>query len=334
MGNEVKVTTRTFSVKEGMTAEDVRKSPNATAQQKKMADVFDSDGIKGYSKREADVFNATVISDHGKNVVSLWTKFADGSRKETLVKGDLKAIKYAPEGKIKSIAYKEGKLTTKMIKSSKISEVKFVKDKDSNLKYPANYIRVEVGKGGIVSSDTTHYTGTDKPKYINYRNKNKKTPVYEYFDENGQFKYSVKQDFDYCPGREIPYTMYNAKGQKVAEGFYALNDDSKKEVFYERFFRDEKNPSHVTYSEDRDIKTGKLIEKYDNGNTYKYKLDGTYTTEKWGDGGFVIESYNSKDKLVKKQQLDYNNVLKYTIIPQYNKDGIVIKNDTIWNQQK
>ncbi len=331
MGNEMTVTTRTFTVKEGMTPEDVRKSPYATAQQKKMADVFDADGVKGYSKREADVFNATAIADHGKDCVSLWTKYSDGSRKETLVKGDLKAFKYAPEGDIKPTKYMSGKPKTKTLKN-KEQQITFVQDKNSKLKYPANYTRVEVGKGGIVSSDTTYYVGTDKPEYINYSNEDKKTPVYEKFDENGQLKYSVKQDFEYRPGRDIPYTMYNAQGKKEAEGFYALNDDLKKEVFYERYFHDKKDPLRVTYSEDRDIKTGKLIEKYDHGYTYKYKQDGSYTTEKWGDGGLAIESYNSKDKLVKKQQLDYNKVLKYTVTPQYNKDGIIIKNDTIWNK--
>ena len=96
-----KVNIRKFFITEGMTPEDVRKSPNATEQQKTMADIFDSDGVKGYSQREADVFNSTAIADHGKQGVSLWTRYADGSCKETKCQGDITSFKFAPQGELK-----------------------------------------------------------------------------------------------------------------------------------------------------------------------------------------------------------------------------------------
>ena len=34
-----------------------------------------------------------------------------------------------------------------------------------------------------------------------------------------------------------------------------------------------------------------------------------------------------------EKQYDDNGVLKYTVVPKYNKDGDVIKNDTIRNNQ-
>ena len=100
MGNQPTVS-RTFMVKAGMTPQDVINSKEATAQQKKMAYVFDSDGVAGYSQREADVFNATLITDRGQNGVSLWTRYKDGSKKETRYVGDITNFKYAPKGEVK-----------------------------------------------------------------------------------------------------------------------------------------------------------------------------------------------------------------------------------------
>ncbi|MCQ2740295.1 MAG: hypothetical protein MJ237_08760, partial [bacterium] len=115
MGNPPTVN-RIFMVKAGMTPQDVINSKEATAQQKKMAYVFDSDGVAGYSQREADVFNATLITDRGQNGVSLWTRYKDGSRKETKYVGDVTSFKYAPTGDVKPyvVAKKQTPTTPKV----------------------------------------------------------------------------------------------------------------------------------------------------------------------------------------------------------------------------
>ena len=67
MGNHP--TVRAFTVTAGMTPQDVINSAKATAQQKKMAYVFDSDGIEGYSQREADVLTIIMEVDRKDRLV-------------------------------------------------------------------------------------------------------------------------------------------------------------------------------------------------------------------------------------------------------------------------
>ena len=110
MGN-TKVNQRSFVVKAGMTPEDIVKSANATPQQKKYAVIFDSDGIKGYSQREADIFNATTITERGNQGISLWTRCADGSKKETKFKGDIASFKFVPQEAVKP--YKMARISQK-----------------------------------------------------------------------------------------------------------------------------------------------------------------------------------------------------------------------------
>ena len=100
MGNQQSIK-RIFAITVGMTPQDVIDSKEATAQQKKMACVFDSDGNGEYSQREADVFNATTITDRGKNNISLWTRYKDGTKKETIIKENINTFKYSPNGDVK-----------------------------------------------------------------------------------------------------------------------------------------------------------------------------------------------------------------------------------------
>ena len=119
MGNKLNPVKRTLVIKAGMTPQDVINSKKATPQQKKMAYIFDSDGVAGYSQREADVFNATLIADRGKNGVSLWTRCKDNSKKETKFIGDVASFKYAPKGNVKPyvVAKKQALATSKIDKT-------------------------------------------------------------------------------------------------------------------------------------------------------------------------------------------------------------------------
>ena len=96
-----KVHQRSLLVKANMTPADVRNAKNATPEQKAMANVFDANNDGKYSQAEANIFNSTLISDHGNGKVSLWTRYTDGTRKETVVSGDVAAYKHAPSKNVK-----------------------------------------------------------------------------------------------------------------------------------------------------------------------------------------------------------------------------------------
>ena len=93
---------RKFVVKAGMTAEDVKNSKSATALQKKYANVFDSDGQKGYSQKEADLFNATTFSEKADGSVMFWTRQKGGTKKSTKMTGDVKDMHYVIKKEVKS----------------------------------------------------------------------------------------------------------------------------------------------------------------------------------------------------------------------------------------
>ena len=92
---------RKLVVKAGMTAEDVKNSKDATALQKKYANVFDSDGQKGFSQKEADLFNATTFSEKADGSVMFWTRQKDGTKKGTKMAGDVKDMHYATKKEVK-----------------------------------------------------------------------------------------------------------------------------------------------------------------------------------------------------------------------------------------
>ena len=218
MGNQTTVQ-RTFVIKAGMTPQDVITSKEATAQQKKIAYVFDADGITGYSQREADVFNATIIADRGKNGVSLWTRYKDGSRKEVKCTGDISNFKYAPKGEVKPYIVRNS-LATKMIQNFQQTgngELKIetystgnVKRKtlnNSSTKVDINYydngnIQHEVvkksEKSGLFGLFRYNYTANENHYYENGKLKSsyeQKPPIPDYkslrivkksFNENGK----------------------------------------------------------------------------------------------------------------------------------------------------
>ena len=100
MGNDPTVK-RILTVTAGMKPQDIINSKKANELQKKLAYVFDADGIEGYSQREADVFNATLITDRGAKGISLFTRYQDGSIKETKHSANLDSFKFAPRGEVK-----------------------------------------------------------------------------------------------------------------------------------------------------------------------------------------------------------------------------------------
>ena len=102
-----------------------------------------------------------------------------------------------------------------------------------------------------------------------------------------------------------------------------------------------------TYSH-KDAELGQWLEdKYDKNNRlthYESVIDGKIESDDWTyhkDGSNTHKfsltndaiTRDKNDKIIKEKQYDDNGVLKYTVVPKYNKDGDVIKNDTIRNNQ-
>lgn len=101
------------------------------------------------------------------------------------------------------------------------------------------------------------------------------------------------------------------------------------------------------YRETTYDKTGQVI-KYESTNNqphyssyeveYKYNNDGTHSerTKSWSlnHSRNELEVFDKNNRLIRKKDFDSNDVVKYTVTPKYDKDGSVIKNDTIWNKQK
>ena len=150
MGN-AKVESRQLVIKAGMKPSDVINSDKATSLQKKFAAIFDADGKEGYSQREADVFNSTTITDNGKDGISLWTRYSDGSVKETKYNGDIEAFKFAPQKEVKPF-----------VKQVKINKSKDEQEQKLNEYQPkAPYYKPYGNRTSIVDCDTLEFTTVD-----------------------------------------------------------------------------------------------------------------------------------------------------------------------------
>ena len=99
----------------------------------------------------------------------------------------------------------------------------------------------------------------------------------------------------------------------------------------------------------KDAELGQWLEdKYDKNNRlthYESVIDGKVESDDWTyhkDGSKTHKfsltnnaiTRDKNDKIIKEKQYDDNGVLKYTIVPKYNKDGDVIKNDTLIQNHK
>ena len=103
MGNDkTTISKRSLVIKPNMTVAGVQHSKQATPQQKMTAGIFDANGDGKYNQKEANAFNSTLITTHKKDgSISLWTRYANGQKKETRVAGDVMAYKHAPSAQVK-----------------------------------------------------------------------------------------------------------------------------------------------------------------------------------------------------------------------------------------
>lgn len=212
------------------------------------------------------------------------------------------------------------------------------------------YVSPVIGENGIVKADTTYYAGTKTPEVIKYVDKDGKSKVKEFYDESGKLSC-----YSYMDG-EGTYKTYDNKGKLAKEGFntgdgntvvreYNYECDRWDEDVYDKQGRliSEKNFSKDSNGE---IKvSNESFEYNDDGsmkNTYSYNYgqvkwvdsylsDGStiHTDYKYGDKtNETVEDKNGK-KLKERHYKD--GVLDYTVVPKYNKDGDIVKNDTIRN---
>ena len=179
------------------------------------------------------------------------------------------------------------------------------------------YAQPEVGKDGYVKADTSYFAGTKTIGAIRYTTQPDSTGVVNFhttfYDMNGKFN-----GFDIGEWRngKDGYTesrQFNKKGEKIAYDYendnYSTSSYTNVDMSLDDRF--EYNPcTSSSYDKKKHIGT---VEHYrgDKDISYYDKND---------------------DKMLKQKHLKFDN-LEYTVIPKYDKDGDVIKNDTIWNKQ-
>ena len=244
--SKMNVEHRTLVIKAGMTPQDVIKSDKATAEQKKMAFVFDSDGVAGYSQREADVFNATLIADHGKQGISLWTRYEDDSRKETKFIGDVTSFKYAPKGDVKPYTVKKG-TQTKAVQTTQTKTGRTAQSTPKEKPLPP--------LTQVVGLDTlTYYSKQDSIAF------NKKEDAayakYEAADRAGYAKYEAVD--------RAGYTKYEAADRAAYAKFKAA-DGSLKSKAYDEW----RNSSAKAYDE-WENSSAKAYDEWENSSAKAY----------------------------------------------------------------
>ena len=122
---KINIQQRKLVVKAGMTVDDIKKSKDATAMQKKYASAFDTDGQTGFSQKEADLFNATTFSEKADGTVMFWTRQKDGTKKGTKFNSK-DNIQYKSENEVKPYLKK---VTVKKSAPKKEESVSFFDEK-------------------------------------------------------------------------------------------------------------------------------------------------------------------------------------------------------------
>ena len=179
------------------------------------------------------------------------------------------------------------------------------------------YAQPEVGKDGYVKADTSYVTGTKTIGNIVYTTQPDSTGVVHYhttfYDKNGKFNgFKIGE---YRNGKDVHRESreFNKKGEKIA---YNYEDDNYEENSY----------TNVEMSIDDRFKYNPMV-------NYSYNKKKHIGTVEYYGGDKDVSYYDKNDdKMLKEKHFKYSD-LKYTVIPKYDKDGDVIKNDTIWNKQ-
>lgn len=223
----------------------------------------------------------------------------------------------------------EAKAPTEQVAKKAMTKPKAEAKKEPEFKY----VPPKVGEDGVAKADTIYYAGTKQPENILYKDKNGDVVHQTDLDKNGK----LKSFYDIYPngkGKESDFNYYNSKGELVSS--YSVNDDgstthSKKGHDGNWLERGTDSKGREVYQiyEKTDI-IGEKIHYMPYVRQTEYHKDGSYTVK--DSDGNKATTYDKNDRKIQEKKYDNHDVLQYTVIPKYNKDGDIVKNDTIKNQ--
>ncbi len=207
---------------------------------------------------------------------------------------------------------------------------------ESKQEKPAfEYSSPQVGKDGFIKADTLFYPGTNKPECIKYTQKgamqNGESAVtyQENFREDGSLESftTISYSDTYSPET----ITRNSKGEMIEYKLVPKNGS-----YYECGVKDDEGWAYHTYDKkDRLIESSYSWQGGEQQYTYTYNSDGTVgELKKRYDTPVRYELKDKNGHLIRKKDFDKQGVVKYTVTPKYDKDGFVIKNDTVWNAER
>ena len=223
----------------------------------------------------------------------------------------------------------EAKAPTEQVAKKAMTKPKAEAKKEPEFKY----VPPKVGEDGVAKADTIYYAGTNQPETILYKDIDGNTVHQTDLDKNGKLKGFLKI-YSNGKDKESNFDRYNSKGE--LESSYRVNDDGSTTIstkghdgnWLERG-ADSKGREVYKIYEKADI-IGEKIYYTTHLKETEYHKDGSRTV-KYSDGNRAI-TYDKNDRKIKEKKYDNHDVLEYTVIPKYNKDGDIVKNDTIKNQ--
>ena len=223
----------------------------------------------------------------------------------------------------------ETKAPTEQVAKKAMTKPKAEAKKEPEFKY----VPPKIGEDGVVKADTTYYAGTKQPASIYYKDKNGEDVHETDLDKNGKLE-GFYEFYSNGKGKESDYDKFDAKGNII----------SKKRVYLDGSISYSSRGGCGRLLETRyDSQNRKVFDEYESVDIIgdkiyhtpyiretEYHKDGSYTVK--DSDGNKATTYDKNDRKIKEKKYGYDDVLQYTVIPKYNKDGDIVKNDTIKNK--
>ena len=223
----------------------------------------------------------------------------------------------------------EAKAPTEQVAKKATTKPKAEAKKEPEFKY----VPPKVGEDGVAKADTTYYAGTKQPEHICYRDANGNLVHQTNLEKDGKLA-GFLNVFSNGKGKESDFDDYNSKGEYI--GAYRVNDDGSSS--YSKKGHDGNWLERGTDSKGREVYQiyekaeiiGEKIRYMSHIRETEYHKDGYYTVK--DTDGNKATTYDKNDRKIKEKKYDDHDVLQYTVTPKYNKDGDIVKNDTIRNK--
>lgn len=223
----------------------------------------------------------------------------------------------------------EAKAPTEQVAKKAMTKPKAEAKKEPEFKY----VPPKIGEDGVAKADTIYYAGTKQPENILYKDENGEDVHQTNLDKNGKLKGFFKI-YSNGKGKESSFDNYNSKGE--LEASYRVNDDGSTTFSTKGHGRnwlergaDSKGREVYQIYEKEDI-IGDKIYYTPHIRETEYHKDGSYTVK--DTNGNKATTYDKNGRKIQEKKYGYDDVLQYTVIPKYNKDGDIVKNDTIKNK--